>query len=181
MIAEWTAEWNLHQIWIAIEKSLVKWAPVPIYLEIWENEFTTKSDSRNCLFVALVGKIIDVVAQSLSRLMLVKIIVLAASVMMHIMYYDGPKFALIAQQGVSCNIINFVTSKPLNYFIEVITWNQITGGNFSLTLKRLGHFFQNVILFSNVVHYMYNVFIWNSMFNQHCGCWWLGALAPGYQ
>ena len=30
-----------------------------------------------------------------------------------------------------------------------------------LTLKRLGHFFQNVILFSNVVHHKCNIFIWN--------------------
>ena len=31
----------------------------------------------------------------------------------------------------------------------------------SLTLKRLGNFFQNVILFSNVVHHKCNIFIWN--------------------
>ena len=31
----------------------------------------------------------------------------------------------------------------------------------SLTLKRLGHFFQNVILFSHLVHHQCNIFIWN--------------------
>ena len=55
-----------------------------------------------------------------------------------------------------------------------------------LTLKRLGHFFQNVILFSNVVHYKWNFFLYETgpiqwVFNQHCGCWWPGALAPGHQ
>ena len=30
-----------------------------------------------------------------------------------------------------------------------------------LTLKRLGHFFLNVILFRNVVHHKCDIFIWN--------------------
>ena len=30
-----------------------------------------------------------------------------------------------------------------------------------LTLKRLGHFFLNVILFGNVVHHKCDIFIWN--------------------
>ena len=30
-----------------------------------------------------------------------------------------------------------------------------------LTLKRLGHFFQNVILFSNLAHQKCNIFVWN--------------------
>ena len=30
-----------------------------------------------------------------------------------------------------------------------------------LTLKQLGYFFQNVILFSNAVHHKCNIFIWN--------------------
>ena len=53
---------------------------------------------------------------------------------------------------------------------------------YHLTLKWLGHFFfQNVILFSIVVHHRCNIFIWNWskqwMFSQHCGYWWPGAFA----
>ena len=31
----------------------------------------------------------------------------------------------------------------------------------ALTLKWLGHFFQNVISFSDAIHLMCNIFIWN--------------------
>ena len=58
---------------------------------------------------------------------------------------------------------------------------------FVLTLKRLGHFFfQNIILFSNVVHYESNIVIWYrssamDIFRQCWGYWWPGALAPRHQ
>ena len=42
-----------------------------------------------------------------------------------------------------------IDNKPA--LVQVIAWRW-TDDN-PLTLKRLGHFFQNVILFSNVVHY----------------------------
>ena len=37
----------------------------------------------------------------------------------------------------------------------------IDAGVHSLTLEGLGHFFQNLILFSNLVPHKYNIFIWN--------------------
>ena len=57
----------------------------------------------------------------------------------------------------------------------------------SLTPKRLGHFFKNLILFRNVVHhkwiiiFLYEIGLIQWMFSQHCGYWWPGALAPGHQ
>ena len=47
-----------------------------------------------------------------------------------------------------------------------------------LTLKRLGHFFQNVILFSNVVHYKCNIFFvwnWSNTMNVYSALWMLMA------
>ena len=40
-------------------------------------------------------------------------------------------------------------------------WARPTAETSSLTLKQLGFFFQNAILFSCVAHYRYNISVWN--------------------
>ena len=49
----------------------------------------------------------------------------------------------------------------------------------ALTLKWLGHFFQNVISFSDAVHLMCNIFIWNwfSTMNVYSALWILMAIS----
>ena len=46
-----------------------------------------------------------------------------------------------------------------------------------LTLKRLGHIFQNVILFSNVFCHKYNFDMKLDQYNEY----WFDALTPGHQ
>ena len=65
-------------------------------------------------------------------------------------------------------VISTVVNMTLNVIFTSLLWfaNCFHVAGYSvlilcLTLKRLGHFFQNVILFSNVVRYKCNIFIWN--------------------
>ena len=47
---------------------------------------------------------------------------------------------------------------------DTINWIALSSDSswqVKLTLKQLGHFFQNVISFSNVVHYEWNILLWN--------------------
>ena len=79
-----------------------------------------------------------------------------------------PRIALVAPSPG--HICVYWHKQEKHYFYMIITGNitvflfamsPIRFQSYLLTLKRLGHFFQNVILFSNVVHHKCNIFIWN--------------------
>ena len=67
------------------------------------------------------------------------------------------------------------TSSPLSSWMMRHTQHKNTPG--TLTLKRLGHFFQNVILFSKLLHHKCNIFIWNwsNIMNVSSALWMLMA------
>ena len=60
-----------------------------------------------------------------------------------------------------------------------------SGERSDLTLKRLRHFFKTISYFLMLYTICAISYVWNWslqwMFNQHRGCWWPVALAPGHQ
>ena len=54
-----------------------------------------------------------------------------------------------------------------------------------LTFKQLFRGFEDINLFSNIVYYKWNIYLWNVSIamhiDQYCGHWWFGAVAINHQ
>ena len=89
---------------------------------------------------------------------------------------NNKKFANLKRAILPCTLSTCKTT-----YRASLIWRRL------LNLKGLGYFFfQKVILFSSVVHHRCNICLYQTgsttwLFNQHCGYWWPGALAPGHQ
>ena len=150
---------NFHLIWIAIEKSLVKRGPVQETLTLFVLNFICETLKYICI-------LFHFLTSRWNRSSTASLLAWKDLFILHGQYHGSWWSGSLRRQGISC--YGILTMYSLNIPVSAPE---------GLTLKQLGHFFQSVILFSNVVHYKCNIFIWNwsNTMNVQSALWMLMA------